>query len=238
MMACSHKFKPCDKANYERCELCGTYHSLGALLPQEIYGHDYWSDRWGHGTIRDQNYNVEKHTERGVTKNDFVINLIWTQDRSAALEIACAPGSLLRRLKDQFERIVGIEVDAAYEKDIRDMAFPEVELIFGYFPEATKDLGSESFSLVLGLDIFEHDHAPEAFLSECARLLKPDGQLLLMTPIMSQKAEMPDRFFHPIEHVFIHSYQNLFNMLVDAGFASINSGRWTEGHETIAARKL
>lgn len=237
-LACKHRFAACDVPDYERCESCGTYHSLKALPPEEIYGKDYWGERWKHGTIKDQNYNVEKHLEHGVSKNDFVMNLIWTQDYSAALEIACAPGSLLRRLAERFETVVGIEVDPAYASEIREMAGPKPMLLFDYFPEPDL-LAKESFSLIIGLDIFEHAHEPEAFLAECARLLKRDGQLLLMTPLLGAfLGELPARFFHPIEHVYIHSYENLFHLLMDAGFGGVRTNRWTAGHETVTARKL
>ena len=243
-LACRHRFTPCDVPDYERCGLCGTYHSLKALPPEEIYGKDYWSGKNGLSTFKDQNYNVEKHLERGICKNEFVMNLIWTQDRSAALEIACAPGSLLKRLADQFDSAIGIEVDPSYEADIREMAGPKPMLCFDYFPGSdlfAKTLAKESYSLIVGLDIFEHSHEPEAFLTECARLLKPDGQLLLMLPIVEMGAgspALPERFFHPIEHVFLHSYQNLHAMLTDAGFAAVKANRWTLGHETVTARKL
>lgn len=243
-LSCQHRFTPCDVPDYEHCGLCGTYHSLKAPRPEEIYGKDYWSGKNGLSTFRDQNYNVEKHLERGLCKNEFVMNLIWTQDRSTALEIACAPGSLLRRLSDQFENVTGIEVDSSYDKDIQDMAGLKAGLLFGYFPEVTKEVFlSQEFSLIVGLDIFEHSHDPEAFLAECARLLKPDGQILLMTPMVDfpewpKGLALPARFFHPIEHVYIHSYENLFHLLTDAGFAAVKADRWTLGHETITARKL
>ncbi|MCI0417991.1 MAG: class I SAM-dependent methyltransferase, partial [Acidobacteria bacterium] len=173
-------------------------------------------------------------------KNEFVMNLIWTQDRSAALEIACAPGSLLKRLSDQFDRVHGIEVDETYGPEIKALAGSKAELWFGYFHDISKSLfGPEHFSLIVGLDIFEHSHEPEAFLAECARLLKPDGQLLLMAPMVAIGSDpLPDRSFHPIEHVYIHSYENLFLLLCDAGFASIKNDRWCPGHETVTARKL
>jgi SAM-dependent methyltransferase len=237
MTTCRHTFVSSDVPQYERCSICGTYHSLGALDPKEIYDKDYWSEKWGHGSIKDQNYNVEKHLEHGICKNEFVMNLIWTQDRSAALEIACSPGSLLKRLKEQFEDVCGIEVDQAYEKDIREMAGGQdrgLYLVFGYFPEAMKPSLPESFSLVLGLDIFEHSHEPEAFLAECHRLLKPDGQLLLMMPM----GHPPDRFFHPIEHVYIHSEEHIRRLLKEHGFTAIKFDRWTAGHETVTARKI
>ncbi len=242
MTTCRHTFFPCDVPQYERCSICGTYHSLGALDPKEIYDKDYWSEKWGHGTIQDQNYNVEKHLENGVSKNEFVISLIWDRDRTAALEIACSPGSLLKRLHElDYLGVNGIEVDPAYEKEILEMAhYSNIGLEFGYFPEVTKGHEPGRNSLVLGLDIFEHAHDPEAFLAECHRLLKPNGQLLLMMPMVeiSGRRNLPDRFFHPIEHVYIHSQDHILRLLLDHGFTAIKFDRWTAGHETVTARKL
>ena len=244
MTACKHTFSVKDSTvpAYEVCTLCGTYHSLQALPPKEIYDKDYWSEKWGHGSIKDQNYNVEKHLENGISKNEFVMKLITDAEQLSVLEIACSPGSLLKRLHEVgYLGVNGIEVDPAYEKDIREMAhYSNIGLEFGYFPEVTKNHEASTKTLIVGLDILEHSHEPEAFLAECARLLKPGGQLLLMLPMVGTflAEPMPMRFFHPVEHVYIHSVKNMAGLLEDAGFANPVMDCWTPGHETITAIKI
>lgn len=239
-MSCNHQYLPPEPNSFEECSLCGTYHSIGAIPPEAIYTDDYWSDKWKHGTLTEHNYNCDVHKENGITKNEFVLNKIWVQDRSAALEIGCAPGSLLGQLKStcEFERVVGVEVDRRYEPEIRELAKQDVSLIFGFFPEVTKVIKEESFSLIVGLDIFEHAFDPDAFLAECQRLLKPDGQLLLMSPFRMLDQDLEERFFHVVEHVFIHSYMHVRDMLAFHGFTDLKFSRWTNGHDVVTARRI
>jgi 2-polyprenyl-3-methyl-5-hydroxy-6-metoxy-1,4-benzoquinol methylase len=238
-MSCQHKFGESSVPDYAVCEDCGTYFSLAALPPTLIYDKDYWSEKWNHGTIHDQRYNVDCHLEEGVSKNDFTISNIRIDDRESVLEIACAPGSLLTRLREiGFKEVVGIEVDPNYENDIREWGH-QGRLIFGYFPEITQDLREkdENYSLVIGLDILEHCFYGPEFIKECYRLLKSKGQLILMTPIISNQIEMTERFFHPIEHVYLYSEKYLTELLSEIGFTDITFDRWTIGHEMVSARK-
>lgn len=237
-MHCTHTFIPSNKQDYEVCTDCGTYHSLTAPPPEQIYSKDYWSEKHGHSSIEEQVHNVEVHTENGVSKNQFVIDSIEATGFEA-LEIGCAPGCLLKRLEADsgFENVIGIEVDAAYSRSIVDNAGDNCDLHFGYFPAITKKwFDDKSFSLIIGLDIFEHSHEPEEFLKECHRLLKPNGQLLLMLPLRTPDESLPERFFDPIEHVFLHTEDNLTLMLADVGFMEIKMDRWTAGHDMVSAR--
>lgn len=236
-IACNHSWEETSRhPDYEQCALCKTLHSKVAVAPEKLYLHDYWSESMAHSSIREQVYNVDVHEEFGRTKNQFVMEHLCPVEFDAVLEIACAPGSLLRHLnKAGYKRVVGVDADAAYEKDIREISGHEGELIFGLFPACTSHLDPDSFSLIVGLDIFEHAHEPLAFLEECHRLLKPAGQLFLMMPIANQW--LPERFLHPVEHVFIHSVPHVTRMLMLAGFGAFDFRGWTYGHETISAYK-
>lgn len=238
-MPCRHDFSPSKVPQYEACKRCGSYHSLSAADPATIYTDDYWSSNREHSTLEDQVYNVNVHQEHGVTKNDFVRHLIWTQDRSSALEIGCAPGILLRQLVELsgFESVTGIEAHKGYADGIRKIAGDKPALMFGLFPE-TLDGKPEAHSLVVALDVFEHSHDPAGFISACSRTLKQDGQLLLMLPLASADLKPDSRFFYPKEHVWIHSPKHMITLLEDAGFTGIKFFIWTTGHETVSARKL
>lgn len=235
-MTCPHPFRPSDIKDYEQCPQCGTYHSLTAPDPKAVYSKDYW-DGTIRSTLRDQDYNISKHLERGRTKSEFLFNLIWTQDRSAALDIGCAPGTLLRMLKQDagFERVVGVDVDRSCEEVIRDIGQHQGELRFGFFPDVFSKRKLESFSLIMAVDVFEHVPEPGLFLKACHRLLKPDGQLLMMMPLLD--LELPKRFFDPIEHVFIHSKEHMFELCSETGFDP-KFDQWTIGHDAVSARRL
>lgn len=235
-MTCVHQYWPSPIADYQHCSRCGTYHSLTAPEPKAIYAKDYWNGTT-RSTLRDQDYNISKHLENGLTKSEFLFNLIWTQDRSSALEIGCAPGTLLRMLKYEagFERVVGVDVDRSCEEVIRDIGQHQGELRFGLFPAVYEKRKAEEFSFILAVDVFEHVHEPVPFLESCHRLLKPDGQLLMAMPLVAP--ELPKRFFEPVEHVFIHSKEHMIELCNDAGFEP-KFDQWTIGHDTVSARRL
>ncbi len=250
MTACKHTYTPDSiHANYETCRGCGTSHSTVAPTPELIYTADYWSHSKNHSTLQEQVFNVESHLENGISKNQFVLNLIDVEDRAAALEIGCAPGSLLKRLKFDagFNAVSGIEVCAEWENELRCITDSPLSkrnwlhLHFGLFPHVTRDFVNwiNFFDLIVSCDCLEHSHEPEEFLAECARLLKPGGQLILMLPLISPNYEMPERMWNSEEHVFLHSVENISAMLYDAGFSV--TGRewhqWTAGHECASARK-
>jgi len=236
IIPCAHNLGPCSVQDYQICTLCGTYVSMAPVDPAAIYERDYWTHENGRSTISEQSFNVDNHRECGVTKNEYVMGQIEGAG-GGALEIACAPGNLLRRLHDAgFTPVFGIDVDRSYREYIQETAGPEAHLMFGYFPEVTARINPGSFSLIVALDLFEHIHDPGPFLTECKRLLKDGGQLLLMLPMVSPGEEVTERFFCPAEHVYVHSVKHVTMMLEWAGFEAIKFGRWTSGHESVSAR--
>lgn len=231
---CQHQFEPCPIKDYELCALCGTYHSLTAVDPKALYRNGYWSNGSGHSTIEEQQHNVDVHEENGLTKNDFVLQHI--PSCNTVLEIGCAPGNLLKKLRERGTvRIVGIEVDPSYLPEIIKIAGADTidVLLWGFFPSVTTILRPQCFDAIVALDLFEHIHEPLDFLKECYRLLHPSGTLLLMMPLVSPN--LPERFFNPAEHVYIHSHGHMNNLLLESGFRYANYYRWTEGHELIVA---
>jgi SAM-dependent methyltransferase len=236
--ACRHTYRPDpEHEGYEQCCACGTAHSTVASAPLDIYTPDYWTHERGNSTLTEQVFNCNEYTENGVTKNDFVLRLIEVPSRRAALEIGCAPGVLLGRLKREagFAIVDGVEVPSAWDDEIRANAGSRVDLWHGVFPHQPAQLSAGWYDLIIGLDVFEHSHHPEEFLAECARLTRKDGQLILMMPLLGD--ELPERFWHPEQHVYIHDGLNLRVMLHDAGYKQVRIETWTAGHEVVSARR-
>ncbi len=228
---CQHDFGWTIVPDYEQCSLCGTFRSL---KPQTQT--DYWHE--GHSSIWEQAWNVDMHTENGVSKNRFVIERIEV-NRGIALEIGCAPGRLLYWLRHaaSFCEVVGIEPDVDSHDAIRKIGGHDGLLFSGFFPDVYWLTGSVvRFDYIVALDVFEHSDRPEEFLAECCRLTKPGGQLFLMLPLADDLP--PDsRFFAAAEHVYLHSFHNMRIMLESAGFEDVKHDRWAAGHDTVSARK-
>jgi len=94
-----------------------------------------------------------------------------------ALDVGCASGAMLIALRNRGWRVIGQDIGGAYEEYYRTLGIP-------YHRKAVKDLELEDASLDLCTmtHVIEHLADPGAALDQVARLLKPGGRLLLMTP--------------------------------------------------------
>lgn len=235
-MVCEHEWKPTTVEHWDECARCGSYHNRDAPPTADVYGPDFWKGSPTQSSMEEQVYNVETHTEGGVTKNGYVLSLIDCTPGRVMLEIGCAPGSLLRRLQETYHfATFGNEYRWEYIDQVRKIAGDDHAYIGGPFPASSAGFATGSLDLVIALDVFEHSHDPEAFLAECARLLKTWGQLILMLPFAQPVHLMAPRMFHPTEHVFLPSTAWMGQALVRYGFPRHEWGRWCNGHETVSA---
>jgi SAM-dependent methyltransferase len=94
------------------------------------------------------------------------------------LDIGCGTGSVLRKIRDQYEpsHLIGVDVIDWLENDLRS----DVELLVG--PAETSLSGLEPVDRVLMIEVLEHLEAPWAVLRSAARRLAPGGRLVLSTP--------------------------------------------------------
>ena len=235
MTICNHIFKPSEIDHYEQCEICGSYHSMASDM--KIYSDGYWEHDKGHSTIEEQIYNVDEISINGFTKNGLVLKYCSqrriTSD-SSVLEIACAPGILLYRLRTYFAAVDGIEVDPANKEKILKIAGDNAHLSFGYFPEISQGW-KVKYDAIIALDVFEHVEDGPAFINECYRLLKPGGFLMLMLPVDFEDCKVPDRMFAHEEHNWIYSDKAIKGLL--SGFDEIVFDKWAEGHDLIVSYK-
>src|SRR5687768_18617392 len=103
-----------------------------APAPETIYDAGYWSHERGHSTLAEQVWNCESYKEGGKSKYEYVLERIQVEDRSAALEIGCAPGKLLQLLRGigRFQRVVGVETAREFERELREQGCFGGELVF------------------------------------------------------------------------------------------------------------
>ncbi len=234
-MICVHHFVQSGLPDYNRCRDCGTYKAR--VVPDQFA---YWGG--AHSTPWEQCWNVDMHTENGVSKNRFVIDRIESE-RFCALDIGCAPGRLLYWLKHaaRFKVVVGVEPDERIHEAVRQIGCFNGHLLGGFFPKVTRwetvaTGGTPMFDYISALDVLEHSNEPEAFLAECFRLMTPGGQLFLMLPLADKTPEN-SRFFNASEHVYLHTFHHMRVMLEHAGFQGTRHDCWAVGHDTVSARK-
>ena len=233
-MTHTHHFIKSDKENYEVCSECGSYHSIAQVSPKILYEEQpYWGDGTGRSGLPDQCENLLSTDECGVSKVDMVLNYIPQGKR--VLEIACAPGILLKKLSEIYEEAYGIEPSEKYIDFICRTA-PKAKVIQGYFPEVTKPIPDGSFDCIVGLDVMEHCDDYDAFFNEVERLLRYGGAMVLMSPIILDGVPINETDFRPMEHAWIHT-QKFLEPYLNEMFAHVEFDKWVKGHEMIIATK-
>jgi tRNA (mo5U34)-methyltransferase len=200
---------------------CGTQHLVN---PQPIdYAGDYWDGK-KHSTLEEQQFNVDGFRNiAGETKVDCVLKRCRGK---RLLEIACAPGCLLKRAREAGFEAFGVEPSERYVHTIEK--YSGCKVFFGFFPGV--DCGS-GYDTVVAMDVLEHVNYPEQFVECVLALLNPGGRAIFMIP-----ARLNDGLFDNkhlcFEHINIFSEKRLREWLKPTEF-----GRWMIGHEIIVVDK-
>jgi cyclopropane fatty-acyl-phospholipid synthase-like methyltransferase len=216
--------------DYRKCSVCGSFKS-NLSQNNDIYYDKYWSHEKGHSTLEEQKYNVESYQYKGISKNDKVLQ--YCPGGEKVLEIACAPGNLLKRLNEKYLHVDGIEVDPRYKHEIQKNAGTLPNIFFGIFPEITENW-QEQYDLIIALDLFEHVEDSIGFVNECYRLLGKHGRLILMLPIYNDEKPCIDMFC-PEEHIWIYTREAISKLL--SKFNLIVYDTWRPGHDIVIAYK-
>jgi ubiquinone/menaquinone biosynthesis C-methylase UbiE len=93
------------------------------------------------------------------------------------LDVGCADGALFRQLKSNIGEVVGIDPDLD-----RSMEMNQCKLISGCFPQDLLEDGP--FDAITMLAVLEHIPSEQQprWATECMRLLRPGGYLVITTP--------------------------------------------------------
>jgi SAM-dependent methyltransferase len=114
------------------------------------------------------------------------------------LDAACGVGYGSAYLAETARKVVGVDRSAEALDYARDeYARPNVQFVEGDllalpFPDG-------AFDVVCAFEAIEHLDNQRAFLSEAARVLRPDGTLLVSTPRVDRTNSEPENPFHRIE---------------------------------------
>lgn len=230
-----HIFEKSDKEGYEVCVSCGTHHSTKLLPPDEVYvDKPYWGEDSGRSTLEQQIENLTCVDECGISKVDRVLQFVPKRGKNV-LEIAAAPGILLKKLLERNFQVFGIEPKEEYCDFISKQA-PEAKMVCGYFPEITKASNPNIFDCIIGMDVFEHSPDTDDFIKEVHRLLIPGGVAILMSPIIYEDGFIRAGEFKADEHAYIYTKKFLEPYLKEI-FSEVEFKRWVVSHEIIVCKK-
>lgn len=136
------------------------------------------------------------------------------------LDVGCATGYFLEVAQEAGWDVHGVELSdfsaQLARKKFGDRVFPGT-LEQAAFPPASFDVVSLS-------DLLEHVPAPELFLREVRRILKPDGSLVIVTPDVSSLSArlMKEKWSHfKVEHLYYFSPATIKRLLTENGFAPV-----------------
>lgn len=139
------------------------------------------------------------------------------------LDVGCGGGRYLRRMKRSGWQVEGIDFD---EKATARLAGKTgIKVMAGHLIE--QKLPDQTYDAITMSHVIEHLYDPVSLLSECKRLLKPGGRLVVVTPNAQSlgAAEFGKywRGLEPPRHIHIFSPGNLVNCARLAGFDDIQA---------------
>jgi SAM-dependent methyltransferase len=150
------------------------------------------------------------------------------------LDVGCGDGLLLQNLRALGWDVEGVEPDATAAEAARARG---ITVFNGSIEDAR--LPAQKFAAVTMSHVIEHLPDPARTLAEVRRVLRPGGQLVVMTPNASSilhRVFGRDWFpLDPPRHLLLHSPTSLNRLLDQAGFVADVRDSWRAANVTIAA---
>lgn len=124
-------------------------------------------------------------------KEHRLLHNVYTQMRGLVLDLGCGTGRRLNRLAAEWN-IHGIGLDIAL-RQLRENTLHNPFHHFYINGDVEKTpFRSESFELVICMDVLEHVPSPQRCILETARLLTPEGIAFFYTNSSRQEGTLPD----------------------------------------------
>ncbi|MCI4339338.1 MAG: class I SAM-dependent methyltransferase [Thermoplasmata archaeon] len=157
-----------------------------------------------------------------------IVRIVEPKAEAQFLDIGSNDGLLLRSIRERVPaaRIGGVEPSPRIAEIARSLGVPTIN---GFFDSAAADEVMSRFGRIdvaSATQVLQHIRDPEAFLRSVARILNPDGVLVLegraYFPDVAEKISF-DTFYHELLYCFtLHSLEQLLGL---AGFTVFHAER-------------
>lgn len=140
-------------------------------------------------------------------------SLLQLSSEHRILDVGCGRGEIAQHLAD-----LGLDVAATdYELPPREARSKKVD--WHQMVEADSlPFPDESFEIVYAKSVIEHQRRPEDFVRECARVMKPGGRLMVLTPDWVRNQA---RFYEDHTHYTPFTRVSLENLLLLMGLDDV-----------------
>ena len=164
----------------------------------------------------------------------------FLRNHGLLLDVGCGEGALLDLIKDQYDEVHGIDIaQGAVELCLqKGMKAKRVDLNVEDIPYE-----AYTFDSVACFDFIEHVLSPMRFLAEAYRVLKWDGEIVVVTPNIRYfwgiarlifKGRFPKTSSEMLEpydggHIHYFTSNDITEMLSKQGFQNIQCFGWGKG---------
>jgi 2-polyprenyl-3-methyl-5-hydroxy-6-metoxy-1,4-benzoquinol methylase len=151
---------------------------------------------------------------------DAEVRFLHAVPEGRLLDVGCGSGAWLVSMRKLGWQVLGVDFD---ENALKIARLEGLAVRCGSLEE--QRFSNDSFDAVTLSHVIEHVPDPAQTLAECARILKPAGKLVLLTPngasLGHQVFKKHWRGLEPPRHLHIFSNESLSSMLELAGFGQV-----------------
>lgn len=186
----------------------------------------YYHVKYGYGQGRPSLvsrvvYQVARLNPHWCAHMDFHVFYLPAEKRGNLLEIGCGGGRMLQAMQSKGWQVSGLDFDQDAVSNAQEKG-----LNVHHGDLLSLDLPASSFDAVVMSHVIEHLPDPLAVLQRSFELLKPGGQLVIITPNIAgglHRAFRQDwRGLEPPRHLTIFSGGSLDRLVRRAGFGNVN----------------
>ena len=125
------------------------------------------------------------------------IERVAPEARGRLLDVGCGDKPYERLFRPYVREYVGVEYEATFRKTSAQSRAKGPDVVYD---GKTLPFEDESFDTVMSIQVLEHTPEPGHLIAEMARVLKPDGVLILGAPFSFRLHEEPHDYFRYTPH--------------------------------------